>query len=58
MKLLLQRQKIYAYEIKGKRYDIGDKLEYVKAIIDFALEREDLKEEIREYVRKRLEDVL
>jgi len=51
--LLLQRQKVYAYEIKGKRYDIGDKLEYVKAITDFALEREDLKEVVREYIKRR-----
>lgn len=51
--LLLQRQKVYAYEIKGKRYDIGNKLEYVKAITDFALEREDLKEVVREYIKRR-----
>ncbi|MBE8539377.1 UTP--glucose-1-phosphate uridylyltransferase GalU [Geoglobus acetivorans] len=53
LKLLLQKQKIYAYEIRGERYDIGDKLEYVRAILDFALERADLKEAIIEYARKK-----
>ena len=41
---------VYAYKFRGKRYDAGDKLGYVKAIIDFALEREDLKEEVRSYL--------
>ena len=35
-----------------RRYDAGDKLGYVKAIIDSALEREDLKEEIEKYLRE------
>jgi UTP-glucose-1-phosphate uridylyltransferase len=30
----------------------GDKLGYIKAIIDFALERKDLKVEIEKYLRK------
>jgi len=34
------------------RYDAGDKLGYIKAIIDFALEREDLREEIERYLRE------
>ncbi len=51
LKLLLESQKIYAKKIEGKRYDIGDQLSYVKAIIDFSLDREDLKNEIGRYVR-------
>ena len=43
---------VYAYKFKGKRYDAGDKLGYIKAIIDFALEREDLKGEIGGYLRE------
>jgi len=51
LKLLLERQEIYAKKIEGRRYDIGDKLSYVQAIIDFSLEREDLKSEIGRYLR-------
>ena len=47
---LLKEKRIYAKEIGGRRYDIGDKLSYVKAIIDFVLERQDLKEEIEKYL--------
>jgi UTP--glucose-1-phosphate uridylyltransferase len=49
-KALPKKGDAYAYKFKGKRYDAGDKLGYVKAIIDFALEREDLKEEIERYL--------
>jgi len=41
---------VYAYKFRGKRYDAGDKLGYVKAIIDFALGREDLREEVMRYL--------
>jgi UTP--glucose-1-phosphate uridylyltransferase len=46
---------IFAREIQnGKYYDTGDKLEYVRTVIDFALEREDIGPELRAYLQKRL----
>lgn len=53
LKLLLETQKIYGKKVEGKRYDIGDKLSYVKAIIDFSLGREDLKNEIGRYLKRK-----
>ena len=50
LKLLLKNEDIYGYKFKGKRYDIGDKFGYIKAIIDFALEREKLRDRVREYL--------
>ena len=52
LKLLLKNEDIYGYKFKGKRYDIGDKFGYIKAIIDFALEREKLRDRVREYLDK------
>lgn len=44
---------VYACEIKNARYyDTGNKLEYIKAQIDFALQREDLKQGTREYLKE------
>jgi len=44
--------KIYAREIEnGKYYDGGSKTEYLKANIDFALKRDDIKEELAEYIK-------
>ena len=48
---LLQKRPVYAYEIKGVRHDTGNKLGYLKAVVYFALKREDLAEEFKEYLR-------
>jgi len=50
--LLTKSQKIYAYAFEGKRYDIGDKLGYVQAIIDFSLKNKEIKTDIKNYIRK------
>ncbi|WP_028584372.1 UTP--glucose-1-phosphate uridylyltransferase GalU [Desulfogranum mediterraneum] len=41
---------MYAYEFDGQRYDAGDKLGYLKAIVDFALHHRDLGAPFREYL--------
>ena len=48
--ILCNSQKVYAYAFKGKRYDIGDKLGYIQAIIDFALKNEELKDGVSAYM--------
>ena len=54
IRMLIKKKKraVYAYKFKGKRYDAGDKLGSIKAIVDFALEREDLREEVEMYLRE------
>ncbi len=51
MKLLLQREKMYAYVYEGKRHDTGDKLGFLKATVEFALKRPDLGEPFRQYLK-------
>jgi UTP--glucose-1-phosphate uridylyltransferase len=48
---LLKKRPIYAYEIKGVRHDTGNKLGYLKAMVYFALKREDLAGPFAEYLR-------
>jgi UTP--glucose-1-phosphate uridylyltransferase len=48
-------QSIYAYNFEGKRFDIGDKVGFIKATIDFALEREDLRVETINYLKQIVE---
>ncbi|WP_430141213.1 sugar phosphate nucleotidyltransferase [Neobacillus pocheonensis] len=43
LRLLSQKERLFALELLGKRYDIGDKTGYIKAMIEVALQREDLK---------------
>lgn len=50
LNLLRTNQKIYVQKVTGKRYDIGDKLSYVKAIIDFSLQRDDIGKDVRDYL--------
>ena len=44
---MMTEERVYSYDIEGKRYDIGSKIGYIEAIIDFALKRDDLKEEVK-----------
>jgi UTP--glucose-1-phosphate uridylyltransferase len=48
---LLHREKIYAYVYEGRRHDTGDKIGFLKATVEFALKREDLGAEFREYLK-------
>jgi UTP--glucose-1-phosphate uridylyltransferase len=48
--LLNKIQSVYAYQFIGTRYDVGDKLGFIKATVDFALSRDDLKEEVKAYL--------
>jgi UTP--glucose-1-phosphate uridylyltransferase len=45
---------IYGLEMEGDRYDTGDKFGFLKATIDYALDREDLGEQMREFLIKRV----
>ena len=52
---LAQERDVYAKEVTGVKYfDCGNKLEYLKATVEFALEREDLGEEFRAYLKNLL----
>jgi len=44
MKMLLEDEAVYAYKVKARVYDTGNKLDYLKTIVEFALQREDLKD--------------
>ena len=41
---------VLAYHFEGERYDVGDKLGFIKATIEFALRREDLSKEVENYL--------
>src|SRR5450755_2333260 len=51
MRLLLKKEKMYAYIYEGRRHDAGDKLGFLKATVEFALKREDLGEPFRHYLK-------
>ena len=48
---LSRKEDVFAHIFKGKRFDAGDKLGYLKATIEFALEKEDLGPELKKYIK-------
>lgn len=49
---MLKTKDFYAYEYEGERLDAGEVAGYVKATIKLALQREDIGEEIKDYIEK------
>ncbi|MBE9502749.1 MAG: UTP--glucose-1-phosphate uridylyltransferase GalU [Proteobacteria bacterium] len=51
MKSLLKDQPMYALEFEGDRYDAGDRLGFIKANIAFALERDELRDDVVKFIK-------
>jgi UTP--glucose-1-phosphate uridylyltransferase len=49
---LAKIQKMYAYIFEGRRYDVGSKIGFLEATVDFALKRDDLKNSFKAYLNK------
>lgn len=49
---LIKHEAMYAYNFEGRRYDVGDKLGFLEATIEYALRRDDLKDNFVEYLNK------
>ena len=52
LKTLCKNQAMYAYVFEGKRYDVGDKLGFLEATVDFALKNPELRDGFLEYMKK------
>ena len=52
LKVLAQRDTVYAYNFEGRRYDLGDKLGFLEATVEFALRRSDLGDSFRAYLKQ------
>ena len=54
LKTLGSQESIYAYNFEGRRYDVGDKLGFLEATIDFALKRPELRKGLIEYIKNKV----
>lgn len=50
LKSLMGTEAMYAYDFIGKRYDVGNKLGFLEATVEFALKRDDLRDEFARYL--------
>lgn len=49
---LNQIQRVFAYDFEGKRYDVGEKIGFIKTTIEFALQHEDLQKDVLDYMKE------
>ncbi|WP_349727924.1 UTP--glucose-1-phosphate uridylyltransferase GalU [Peribacillus frigoritolerans] len=54
---LNQLQQVFAYDFEGKRYDVGEKLGFVKTTIEFALQNEEIKGDLVEFLEQTVKDI-
>ncbi len=52
MLLLLKRENLYAHRIEGKRHDIGNKLDFLKTTVEFALKRPEFADKFRAFLEE------
>jgi UTP--glucose-1-phosphate uridylyltransferase len=52
MRSMVKNRPMYGRHIEGRRYDIGNKLDYIKTNVEFALQRDDLRGELSEFIKK------
>jgi UTP--glucose-1-phosphate uridylyltransferase len=43
---------MYAYDFIGKRYDVGNRMGFLQATLEFALKRDDLRDEVAPYLKR------
>ena len=53
LQTLATKEAIYAYNFEGRRYDVGDKLGFLEATVDFALKRPELREDFIEFLKSK-----
>jgi len=51
IRLLNERESVHSYTIEGKRFDIGNKLDYIKTTVEYALKRKEFRDEILPYLK-------
>jgi len=57
LRVLAHREPVYAYDFEGTRYDVGDKLGFLKATVEYALRRPDLGGAFKNYLQNLFSEV-
>ena len=57
LKELIGVEAIYAYDFIGRRYDVGNKLGFLQATVEFALKRDDIRDDFAKYLRGVVENL-
>jgi len=57
IKLYLKQKKCYGYIISGKRYDMGNKFDFIKTNIEYGLENAELKKDLIKYLKEKVKNI-
>ena len=52
---LIEEEAMYAYDFEGRRYDVGDKLGFLQATVEYALRKEELRDGFIDYLKTIIE---
>jgi len=52
IQMLNEIQEVYAYDFEGERHDVGEKFGFVKTTLEFALQNEEIGEDVRKLIQK------
>jgi len=55
LRVLAKEEPMYAYDFTGRRYDVGNRMGFLEATVEFALKRDDLHDEFLSYLGKIVE---
>lgn len=56
IKELNKEQPVYAYDFEGKRFDVGEKIGFIKTTIEFSLQHPDLRQEVLQFIDQIIHD--
>jgi len=56
LQILMKEQKIYAYRFEGKRFDLGNKFDWLKTNIEIALRREEFRNELLTFMEEKVKE--
>ena len=51
---MMDEEDVYSFDLEAKRYDVGHKVDYIEAIVDFALQDDTLKAEVLKRLKKKV----
>ncbi|MBM7453239.1 UTP--glucose-1-phosphate uridylyltransferase [Acholeplasma morum] len=57
IKRMMTEEKVFSYDVDGKRYDIGSRIGYIEATLDFGLKRDDVRPQVIELLNKKLKEL-
>lgn len=58
MRLLLKEQKMYGHHFTGKRYDVGNKLDFIKTNVLFGLQRPEFGADLKHWLKELADDLI